>query len=92
MQALKAGKKTICDIFILCLLDQELSERLQIASELTLAKTTQTARQSELVKQQVREQRDLGHPSVDAVRGGGNGHLQRNGHAYDGTGSRGVHR
>ena len=89
---MKAGKKTSCDGFILCLLDQELSERLQIASELTLAKTTQTARQSELVKRQVREQRDLGHPSVDAVRGGGNGHLQRNGRAYDGTGSRGVHR
>ena len=43
-------ESSIRDRLILGLLDQELSEKLQLESELTLAKATQTARPSELVK------------------------------------------
>ena len=52
-------------------------EKLQLESEMTLTKATQLARQSELVKIQIREQRSLAHSSVDAVRGGGSGHPKR---------------
>ena len=77
-------KSTIRDRFVLGLLDQELSEKLQLESELTLTKATQLARQSELVKIQIREQRGLAHSSVDAVRGGGSGHPKRQDHARSG--------
>ena len=42
------------------------------------------ARQSELVKIQIRKQRGLAHSSVDAVRGGGSGHPKRQYHARSG--------
>ena len=77
---------TIRDRLVLGLLDQELSEKLQIESELTLTKAAQLGRQSELVKLQIREQRGLEHSSVDAVRGGGSGHPKRQYHAR----SRGI--
>ena len=70
-------ESTIRDRLVLGLLDEELSEKLQLESELTLTKATQLARQSELVKIQIREQRGLAHSSVDAVRGGGSGHPKR---------------
>ena len=70
-------ESTIRDRLVLGLFDQELSEKLQLESELTLTKATQLARQSELVKIQIREQRRLAHSSVDAVRGGGSGHPKR---------------
>ena len=62
---------------------------IQFESELTLARATQIARQSELVKEQM-ERRDLSH-SFDAVKGGDSGHLQSNGRARGGTDSRRVH-
>ena len=75
-------ESTIRDRLVLGLrLDQELSEKLQLESELTLTKATQLARQSELVKIQIREQRGLAHSSVDAVRGGDSGHPKRQYHA-----------
>ena len=74
-------ESTIRDRLVLGLLDQELSEKLQLESELTLTKASQLARQSELVKSQIREQRGLAHSSVDAVRGGGSGHPKRQYHA-----------
>ena len=46
-------ESTIRDRLVLGLLDQELSEKLQLESELTLTKATQLARQSELVKIQI---------------------------------------
>ena len=62
----------IRDRLVLGLLDQELSEKLQLESELTLEKATQTARQTEAIKVQLREQRGAAaHSSVDAVRDGG---------------------
>ena len=78
-------ESTIRDRFVLGLLDQELSEKLQLKSELTLTKATQLTRQSELVKIQIREQRGLAHSSVDAVRGEGSGHPKRQYHAHSGT-------
>ena len=62
-------ESTIHDRLVSGLLDQELSEKLQLESELTLTKATQLARQ--------REQRGLAHSSVDAVRGGGSGRPKR---------------
>ena len=85
-------ESSIRDRLILGLLDQELSEKLQLESELTLAKATQIARQSELVKQQTGEQRGLDHPSVDAVRGEGSGHLQRNGCTQPGVAEQAKYR
>ena len=77
-------ESTIRDRLVLGLLDQELSEKLQLESELTLTKATQLARQSELVKVQIREQRGLAHSSDDAVRGGGSGHPKKQYHARSG--------
>ena len=54
---------TIRDRLVLGLLDQELSEKLQLESEWTLTKATQLTRQSQLVKLQIREQRGLAHSS-----------------------------
>ena len=59
-------ESTIRDRLVLGLLDQELSEKLQLESELTLTKATQLARQSELVKIQIREQRGLAHSSANS--------------------------
>ena len=56
-------ESTIRDRLVLGLLDQELSEKLQLESELTLTKATQLTRQSQLVKLQIREQRGLAHSS-----------------------------
>ena len=80
-------ESTIHDRLVLGLLDQELSEKLQLESELTLTKATQLARQSELVKIQIREQRGLAHSSGDAVRGGGSGHPKRQYHAHSSRGT-----
>ena len=77
-------ESTIRDRLVLGMLDQELSEKLQLESELPLTKATQLARQSELVKSQIREQRGLAHSSFDAVRGGGSGHPKRHYHARSG--------
>ena len=73
MQTLRTEKVQ----FVTSLSDWKLSEKLQLESELTLTKATQLARQCELVKIQIREQRGLAHSSVDAVRGGGSGHPKR---------------
>ena len=78
------SESTIRYRLVLGLLDQELSEKLQLESELTLTKAIQLARQSELVKSQIREQRGLAHSSVDAVRGRGSGHPKRQYHARSG--------
>ena len=56
-------ESTIRDRFVLGLLDQELSEKLLLESELTLTKATQLTWQSQLVKLQIREQRGLAHSS-----------------------------
>lgn len=57
--------EAIRDRLVLGVLDQELSEKLQMQSDLTLEKAVQCARQSEQIKMQLTEQRH----SVDAVGG-----------------------
>ena len=50
-------EETIRDRFILGLQDQELSQKLQLENDLALDKAVTTARQYELVKTQIKEQR-----------------------------------
>ena len=48
-------EETIRDRLVLGLQDQELSQKLQLESDLTLAKAVKIARQHELVKTQIKE-------------------------------------
>ena len=61
--------EAIRDRLVLGVLDQELSEKLQMQADLTSEKAVQTERQSEQIKVQLSEQRH----TVDAVGGGSRG-------------------
>ena len=73
---------TIRDRVVLGILDRELSEKLQMESNLTLETAITMARQSETVKQQIREQR---HTAVDLVHAVG-GRRGAASHAAQGRG------
>ncbi|KAK7102680.1 hypothetical protein V1264_020867 [Littorina saxatilis] len=62
-------ENTIRDRLVLGIRDPEVSEKLQLESTLTLPKAVQIARQNELIKSQIQEQRGQGKTSVDSVRG-----------------------
>ena len=60
----KDKNEQIRDRLVIGILDRELSEKLQLESELTLTKAVDMARNSELVKHQIR---DLQSKNLDAV-------------------------
>ena len=64
-------EETIRDRLVLGLQDQELSQKLQLESDLTLDKAVTIARQQELVKTQIKEQRHgAAAAAVDSFSGG----------------------
>ena len=60
-------KEQIRDRLVIGILDKELSEKLQLRSDLTLEKAVETARQSEMVKSQIKDQ-SVSATNVEAVR------------------------
>ena len=58
----------IRDQLVIGILDKELSEKLQLQSELTLDKAIQTVRQSEIVKSQIKDQSTHSSKHLDAVK------------------------
>ncbi|XP_065943746.1 uncharacterized protein [Magallana gigas] len=60
-------KEQIRDRLVIGILDKELSEKLQLRSDLTLEKAVETARQSEMVKSQIKDQSGSA-TNVEAVR------------------------
>ncbi|XP_012941975.1 uncharacterized protein LOC106012728 [Aplysia californica] len=71
----KDRDETIRDRLVLGVLDNELSQRLQLEATLTLKSAIETARHFELVKGQVSSQRQLGAAvTVDSVRNGQRGY------------------
>ncbi|XP_012941040.1 uncharacterized protein K02A2.6-like [Aplysia californica] len=73
--AFKDRDETLRDRLVLGVLDNELSQRLQLEATLTLKSAIETARHFELVKGQVSSQRQLGAAvTVDTVRYGQRGY------------------
>lgn len=66
----KEREETIRDRLVLGMIDQELSEKLQLQANLTLQDTIKTARQHEQVKEELEQQRTLNKGTIDRVKAG----------------------
>lgn len=92
-------KEQIRDRLVIGISDKELSEKLQLRSDLTLEKAVEIARQSEMVKSQIKDQ-SVSSTNVEAVRkhehgSQGRGQFSRGrgrGHRQSGRGRGNSHR